>query len=95
MMNGFTDYSKIMKELGSMNNKVAFNEMTTDDMFSYYSVTAGRYINIKWIYNEETANKIFERACELLADTDEIVNLRHTKEILPLKSFFAKLERKA
>ena len=90
MMNGFTDYSKIMKELESMNNKVAFNEMTTDDMFSYYSVTAGRYINIKWIYNEETANKIFEKACELLKESGDIVFLRHTKEILPLKNSFEK-----
>lgn len=86
MMNGFTNYEKIALELASMNN----NKMATDDVFSYYSVTAGRYINIKWIYSEETANKIFERACELLKKSGNIVFLRHTKEILPLRDSFEK-----
>lgn len=90
MMNGFTDYSKIMVELESMKERANFSEMSSDEIYSYYSVTAGRYINIKWIYNEETANKIFERACELLKESGDIVFLRHTKEILPLKDSFGK-----
>lgn len=85
-----TDYSKINHTLESMNNKVNFSEMTTDEIYTYYSVTAGRYVNIKWIYDKDIANKIFEKACELLKESGDIVFLRHTKEILPLKDSFGK-----
>ena len=75
-------------ELWNMVERVDYSKMTTDEIYTYYSVTvgSGRYINIKRIYNEETANKVFERACEMFPN--EMVDLRHTSKMLPVKTYF-------
>lgn len=83
--------NKTMKnytELWNMVERVDYSKMTTDEIYTYYSVTvgSGRYINIKRIYNEETANKVFERACEMFPN--EMVDLRHTSKMLPVKTYF-------
>lgn len=79
---------KNFAELWDMVERVDYSKMTVDEIYTYYSVTvgSGRYINIKNIYNEETANKVFERACEMFPN--EMVFLRHTSKMLPVKTYF-------
>ena len=79
---------KNFAELWNMVESVDYSKMTVDEIYTYYRVTvgSGRYIDIKNIYKEETANKVFERACEMFPN--EMVDLRHTSKMLPLKTYF-------